>query len=160
MKYCDWDTIDQLASEIAALEKAVRNGAGASETELQEAYRRLQTLLRAPVQEMISELVHNSKTAGQIADDFLARLPLILPARTGARTPCSRWIAGAVIDFVYHATDAAREASSELDARLLSALADAQPRSPLGTEELELIDRVRGVLDLDEFLVWYEYVIN
>ncbi|MFN3690835.1 MAG: hypothetical protein ACK4UU_07935, partial [Fimbriimonadales bacterium] len=160
MKHYDWDTVDQLACDIVGLEEAIRNGAGASETELQEAYRRLQLMLRDPVRQMTSELVRDSGTAKQIVEEFLERVPLILPVRAGLNIPCSRWIAGAVIDFVYHATDAARDALSDHDARLLNALTDAQPRATLNTEELALIDRVRGVIAPDEILVWYDYVIN
>ncbi len=160
MRHYDWDKVDQLACEIASLEEAVRNSAGVSEAELQEAYHRLQALLRDPVREMTSALVRDSTEAERITNNFLDRVPLILPVRASMKIPCSRWIAGAVIDFVYHATDAARNALSDHEARLLSTLADAQPRAPLDTEALELIDRVRSLLSIDEFLIWYDYVIN
>lgn len=160
MKHYNWSEVDRLAFEIASLEEAARNGAGVSERELREAYNRLRAMLREAVRQMANALVRDSKTAERIGNEFLERVPLILPLRAGAKIPCSRWIAGAVIDFVYHATGTAQNALSETDARLLESLADAEPCAPLNAEELDLIDRVRGVLTPDEFLVWYDYVIN
>ncbi len=160
MKNGKWSEADRLAFEIASLEEAVRNGAGVSETELGEAYSRLHALLRDAVSQMARALVRDVRTAERIANEFLERVPLILPVRAGAKIPCSRWIAGAVIEFVYHAFGTAQKALSEHDARLLESLADAEPHAPLSVDELDLIDRVRGVLTPDEFLVWYDYVIN
>ncbi|MCX7925699.1 MAG: hypothetical protein N2554_07810 [Fimbriimonadales bacterium] len=160
MRNYDWDGVDSLAFEIARLEEASRNGASVSETELSEAYHRLRVLLRDPVSNMVTALTRDSKTAEQLVNEFLERVPLLLPVRAGAKIPCSRWIAAAVIEFVYHAIEGAHTAISRQEQRLLEELANTDPGTPLSAEELDLIDRVRGTLAPDEFLVWYDYVIN
>ncbi|MCX7992446.1 MAG: hypothetical protein N2651_02125 [Fimbriimonadales bacterium] len=156
----DWSGVDHLASEIASMERARGNGAGVSESELREAYDRLCEQLRPAVSEMIRVLLRDPKATERVANEFLDRVPLMLPVRSGAQIPCSRWIASALIDFVYHTNPAAQDALNPQEAHLLQGLMDAELRAPLNIEELNLIDRVRGILTPDEFLVWYDYVVN
>lgn len=160
MEHHDWNEIDQLAFEIANWEAAFRDGASVSEAELNAAYTRLQALLRPKVAQMVGALMHNSKAAEQTTNEFLERLPLILPVRSRLGSPCSRWIGGAVIEFVYNANTEAHSLLSEQERQTLQSLMGVEPGHPLSAEELDLIDRVRGVLEPDEFLVWYDYIVN
>lgn len=156
----DWSRVDQWAFEIADLEAAFRDGAGVSESELDAAYKRLRELLRPPVAQMVGALIRDSKAAERIVSEFLERVPLILPVRSRARIPCSHWIGGAVIDFVYHATAEAQGVLSEQEMQALQSLVGVESRAPLSAEELDLFDRVRSILTPDEYLVWYDYVVN
>ncbi|OYT70727.1 MAG: hypothetical protein CFK49_11670 [Armatimonadetes bacterium JP3_11] len=160
MEHHDWNEIDQLAFEIANWEAALRDGAGVSETELSTAYTRLQALLRPKVVPMVNALIRDSRAAERIANEFLERVPLILPMRSHPENPCSRWIGGAVIEFVYHTNTEAHGLLSEQEQQMLQSLVDVAPRHMLSAEELDLIDRVRGTLEPDEFLVWYDYIVN
>ncbi|MCS7208843.1 MAG: hypothetical protein NZ874_04645 [Fimbriimonadales bacterium] len=155
----DWDTIDALAFEIACMEEASQS-VGTSGTELESAYARLRELLRPAVTQMARELLRDSHTAEREAARFLERLPLILPLKSASKIPCSRWVAGALIEFIYQATDSAAAALEAHEARLLQELAEAEPVLPLSAPELDLIERVRTTLLPDEFLVWYDYVVN
>ncbi|GIV05573.1 MAG: hypothetical protein KatS3mg016_1148 [Fimbriimonadales bacterium] len=160
MKHHDWSQVDQLAFEIAKLEAALRDGASVAETELNAAYTRLQALLRPAVIQIVDALIRDSKAVERIASEFLERVPHILPMRSHPENPCSRWIAGAVIEFVYHTNTEAHHLLSEQEQQTLQSLMGVEPRHMLSAEELDLIDRVRGVLTPDEFLVWYDYIVN
>lgn len=160
MEHHDWNQVDQLAFEIASWESASRDGAGVSEAELNAAYTRLQALLRPAVVQMVGALIRDSKAAERIAKEFLDRLPLILPVRSRPGNPCSHWIGGAVIEFVYQSNTEAHSLLSEQECQTLQSLMGVEPSNTLSAEELDLIDRVRGVLTPDEFLVWYDYIVN
>lgn len=160
MRQHDWSQIDQLAGEIAELEAALHDGTSVSVAELNAAYARLQELLRPEVMQMVNALIRDSKAAEQMVTEFLERVPLLLPMRSKSGIPCSRWIAGAVIEFVYHTNTEAQSLLSEQEQEILQSLMGVEPSTPLSGAELDLIDRVRSVLMPDEFLVWYDYIIN
>jgi len=160
MKQREWNEINRQCLEVFALERAAREGIGAVEASLAAAYERLNTALRPLVSEMVRMLIQDGREAERLTNTFLERLPLILPIHADAEFACEHWIGAVLIEFVYHATSLPRESLSEYEARLLQELAELQPRAPLSPEERELIDRVRQALSPEEFLIWYDYVIN
>jgi uncharacterized membrane protein/DNA-directed RNA polymerase specialized sigma24 family protein len=160
MKSREWSEINRQCLEIFALERAAREGIGATEVSLPAAYERLNTALRPIVLEMVRMLIQDAREAERLTNAFLERLPLILPIHADTEFACEHWMGAVLIEFVYHAASLPRESLHEHEARLLQELAAMQPRQPLSAEERELIDRVRQALSPDEFLAWYDYVVN
>jgi uncharacterized membrane protein/DNA-directed RNA polymerase specialized sigma24 family protein len=160
MKSREWSEINRQCLEIFALERAAREGIGAMEASLPAAYERLNTALRPIVSEMVRMLIQDAREAERLTNAFLERLPLILPIHADTEFACEHWMGAVLIEFVYHAASLPRESLHEHEARLLQELAAMQPRQPLSAEERELIDRVRQALSPDEFLAWYDYVVN
>jgi len=160
MKRRDWSEINRQCLEIFALERAAREGISAVHTALPAAYERLNAALRPVVREMVGTLINNARETERLTQAFLDRLPQILPIHAVSEFACEHWIGAVLIEFVYHAASLPRESLSEHEARLLQELSELQPRCPLSTAEHALIDRVRQVLSPEEFLIWYDYVIN
>jgi uncharacterized membrane protein len=160
MKRHEWSEINRQCLEIFALERAAREGVGTTEASLSAAYERLNNALRPIVSEMVCMLIRDRREAERLTNAFLERLPLILPIHADNEFACEHWIGAVLIEFVYHTASLPRESLSEQEARLLQELSEFQSRSPLNAEERELIERVRHVLSPEEFLVWYDYVIN
>jgi uncharacterized membrane protein/DNA-directed RNA polymerase specialized sigma24 family protein len=160
MKRHEWSEINRQCLEIFALERAAREGISAVQAALPAAYEQLSTALRPIVWEMVGMLINNARETERLTQAFLERLPQTLPIHADSEFACEHWIGAVLIEFVYHAASLPRESLSEHEARLLQELSELQPRSPLSAEERELIERVRQVLSPEEFLIWYDYVIN
>jgi len=160
MKRHEWSEINRQCLEIFALERAAREGVGTTEASLSAAYERLSNALHPIVSEMVRMLIRDGREAERLTNAFLERLPLILPIHADTEFECERWIGAVLIGFIYHTAALPRESLSEQEARVLQELSELQPRSPLSAEERELIERVRQALSPEEFLIWYDYVIN
>ncbi|MCS7190560.1 MAG: hypothetical protein NZ843_03035 [Fimbriimonadales bacterium] len=159
MERYDWNEIDRLVAEIVRRETE-RASTGGEDPQLNADYQRLRDMLRPAVAQMAQTLLSDARQAQQLANQFVERLPLILPAYAQSDTPCSRWVGAVVIDFVYHHAPAAHAGMNPQEVHLLEALAGQSPRAPLDESEQALLDRIRAQLSPDEFLVWYDYVIN
>ncbi len=155
MQKCDWLAIENLCTEIFALEQAVCTG-GAPESALQALYAQLNDAMYPAVLEMARALMRNRREAERIARAFLERTPLILPIYAEGKTACEHWMGRAFIDFVYTTLPDAQKAP-EATSRLM---ADGQLRGVPSSEAQQLLERVQRTLSPEEFLVWYDYVIN
>lgn len=159
MERYDWSEIEQLVAEIMQQEMS-DEGAHRETGELHEKYHQLRERLRPVVAQMALELVGDREQANRLASEFLERIPLLLPLGARLSSACSQWIGTQLIDFVYRHMPQVQGVTNPAEARLLEDLSGQLPRMPLDPVEQELLDRVRAHLALDEYLVWFDYVIN